>query len=55
MRKAPQLSGELGPEGFFLGDYMGLANAGNEFIALFSQPHDGDPASIFARRTLRNR
>jgi len=40
-----------GPEGFFLGDSMGLASAGKDFLALFSQPHDSDPASVFARRT----
>jgi hypothetical protein len=54
LRQAPQLSGAVGPEGFFLGDYMGLASAGGSFIALFSQPHDGDPASVFARRVSPN-
>lgn len=34
----------------FLRDYMGLTNAGKDFLALFSQPHDGDPVSVFARR-----
>jgi len=50
LRQAPQLVGAGGPEGFFLGDYMGLASAGEDFLALFSQPHDSDPASVFARR-----
>jgi hypothetical protein len=51
LRQAPQLVGAGGPEGFFLGDYMGLASAGKDFLALFSQPYDSDPASVFARRT----
>ncbi len=51
LRQAPQLVGAGGPEGFFLGDYMGLASTGEDFLALFSQPHDSDPASVFARRT----
>ncbi len=51
LRQAPQLVGAGGPEGFFLGDYMGLASDGKDFLALFSQPHDSDPASVFARRT----
>lgn len=50
LRQAPQLVGAGGPEGFFLGDYMGLASAGEDLLALFSQPHDADPASVFARR-----
>jgi hypothetical protein len=50
LRQAPQLLGAGGPEGFFLGDYMGLASDGHDFLALFSQPHDSDPASVFARR-----
>jgi hypothetical protein len=29
---------------------MGLASVGEDFLALFSQPHDSDPASVFARR-----
>jgi hypothetical protein len=38
--------------GLFLGDYFGLGSAGKEFVALFTQPHAGDPASAFARRVL---
>jgi hypothetical protein len=35
--------------GFFTGDYEGLASAGNDFGAFFSQSHGADPASIFFR------
>jgi hypothetical protein len=34
--------------GYFLGDYQGLAAAGSGFVAIFSQTHGNDPASIFA-------
>jgi hypothetical protein len=44
MRQAPDAGG------FFTGDYEGLANAGNDFTAFWSQPHNGDPASTFFRR-----
>ena len=44
MRQAPDASG------FFTGDYEGLANAGNDFAAFWSQLHGGDPASTFFRR-----
>src|SRR5262245_30904868 len=33
----------------FLGDYQGLAVAGNNFYALWTQPHGSDPASVFFR------
>jgi hypothetical protein len=33
----------------FLGDYMGLTNASEDFLALFSQPPDGNPVSVFTR------
>lgn len=36
--------------GFFLGDYEGLATAGDEFLALFAKTQPADPASIFFRR-----
>ncbi len=36
--------------GYFVGDYQGLAAAGNVFLAFWSQPHPGDPASVFVRR-----
>ncbi|MBI3933038.1 MAG: exo-alpha-sialidase [Acidobacteria bacterium] len=37
-------------QGFFLGDYMGLAADGEDFLASFVQPHGTDPASVFFRR-----
>jgi len=36
--------------GFFLGDYEGLAAAGNDFLAFWSQPEDADSANIVFRR-----
>jgi hypothetical protein len=36
--------------GRFLGDYLGLASAGRDFVAVFIQPHAADPASAFFRR-----
>ncbi len=36
--------------GLFLGDYEGLASAGNDFIALFSQTRGTDTANVFFRR-----
>jgi NAD(P)-dependent dehydrogenase (short-subunit alcohol dehydrogenase family) len=42
------LLGFVGPPGFFLGDYMGLTGTGRDFLAVFAQPHDNDPASVFA-------
>lgn len=45
MRQAP-----LTTTGFFTGDYEGLASAGNDFTPFFSQPHGGDPSSVFFRR-----
>jgi hypothetical protein len=48
LRQAPVLQGGFG--GLFLGDYMGLASSGEDFIGLFSSPHDSDQASVFARR-----
>jgi hypothetical protein len=36
--------------GLFLGDYVGLASAERDFVALFTQPHDEDWCSAFARR-----
>ena len=36
--------------GLFLGDYVGLASTPNDFVALFAQTHDDDPASLFVRR-----
>jgi hypothetical protein len=36
--------------GLFLGDYMGLSSAGDDFITFFTQPHDLDLSSAFSRR-----
>ena len=44
MRKAPFA------RGLFTGDYEGLAVQGGDFLALFSQPHGNDPASVFFSR-----
>jgi hypothetical protein len=44
MRQAPFANG------FFTGDYEGLASAGNDFTPFFSQPHGTDPSSAFFRR-----
>jgi hypothetical protein len=44
MRQAP-----LTTTGFFVGDYAGLASAGNDFTPFFSQPHGSDPSSAFFR------
>src|SRR6266508_4494274 len=47
MRQAHLLT-SIGPPGFFLGDYMGLTSTGRDFLAVFAQPHNNDPASVFA-------
>ena len=39
-------------EGLFLGDYVGLASAGADFLALFTQPHGADRSSAFFRRIV---
>jgi hypothetical protein len=44
MEKAPNVGA------YFVGDYEGLAAQGNDFLALFSQPHGSDMASVFFRR-----
>ncbi len=36
--------------GLFLGDYVGLAADGADFVALFTQTHDMDASSVFFRR-----
>ena len=36
--------------GYFLGDYMGLANDGNEFLPAFGSTLGGGPSSIFVNR-----
>jgi hypothetical protein len=35
---------------YFLGDYMGLASAGNDFVATFTQSDPTNLTSIFFRR-----
>ena len=35
---------------YFLGDYMGLAAAGNDFVAVFNQASTADPGTIFFSR-----
>ena len=37
-------------KGYFLGDYMGLANDGNEFLPSFGSTLGGGPSSIFVSR-----
>jgi hypothetical protein len=44
MRKAPFA------RGLFVGDYEGLDTQGGQFLALFSQTHGSDPASVFFSR-----
>jgi hypothetical protein len=34
----------------FLGDYVGLTAAGDDFLPVFTMPHDDDPSSVFLRR-----
>jgi hypothetical protein len=38
--------------GLFVGDYVGLAAAGDDFVVVFTMPHDTDPSSAFARRVV---
>jgi hypothetical protein len=45
MERAPKLT-----RGLFVGDYEGLAVAGNKFLAFWAQPGETDPANIFFRR-----
>jgi len=35
---------------YFLGDYQGLATVGSDFLAVWSQPYNTDPNSVFYRR-----
>jgi hypothetical protein len=37
--------------GFFPGDYVGLDTDGTDFLSFWSMSHQGDPASIFFRRS----
>ena len=36
--------------GYFVGDYQALTTAGNDFLAVWSQPHGTDADSVFFRR-----
>jgi hypothetical protein len=47
--EAPQANG------LFLGDYMGLSSAGDDFISFFTQSSEEDRASAFARRIVFDR
>ena len=38
--------------GYFLGDYMGLVNDGNEFLSGFGSTLGGGPSSIFVSRLI---
>ena len=41
------------PQGkFFLGDYFGLATAGNDFVATFIQPDRANVTSAFFARNV---
>ena len=40
----------VAPFGIFIGDYFGLASAGDDFVAAFAQPDEQKITSIFARR-----
>lgn len=44
MERAPDAGG------YFVGDYEGLANDGDDFTPFFSEPHGADPSSVFFRR-----
>jgi hypothetical protein len=46
LEKAPNAA----PKGLFVGDYEGLAAAGDDFVPTWSMPHGTDLASIFSRR-----
>ena len=35
--------------GLFVGDYVGLAGAGRDFVAVYSASQPDDPADAFAR------
>ena len=49
---AASFDGKLAPfaRGLFLGDYMGLAPAGGQFLAMFTKTEASDPASEFVSR-----
>ena len=43
--RAPDIT--TGSQGLFLGDYVGLAPSGNDFVAFFSATTDTDPANTY--------
>jgi hypothetical protein len=45
--KTPVLT-TAGPPGYFVGDYMLMAAAGNTFVDVFSQPAGSDKDVVFA-------
>jgi hypothetical protein len=42
----------LGGKLFVVGDYKGLAAAGNEFVPTWAMPHGTDPYNVFLRRII---
>ena len=52
MALAPPFDLRLAPDsdGYFLGDYTGLAVDGGGFVALFAATAPGDPAGLFTAR-----
>jgi len=38
--------------GFFPGEYFGLATAGNDFVATFTQPDRNNVTSVFFARNV---
>lgn len=48
LENAPVSSAGIGINGYFLGEYEGLATTGSEFIAVFAEPAGSDQAQIFA-------
>jgi hypothetical protein len=43
---------DAGGKGLFLGDYEGLAAAGNDFVPTWAMPHGMDLDSVFSRRII---
>jgi hypothetical protein len=52
LERAPNVRGPQPGLSLFVGDYQGLAAAGNSFLAFFAMPHRQDPANIFFRRII---
>jgi hypothetical protein len=55
IRTAPRVFTSNGLQGYFLGDYLGLAASGSGFAALFAlpDPDAGDPADVYFARAER--